>query len=75
MDVFNAVQKQDLDNCVRMRRTTEVDKIDSKRMCVDAMTKNGKVIFSEECKRLMDLRDEIGTKGGKKMRNAKLKHA
>ena len=39
VDVFNAVQKQDLDNCVRMRRTTEVDKIDSKRMCVDAITK------------------------------------
>ena len=49
-----------------MRSTPEVDKIDSKRMRVDAMTKKGEVSFAEECKRLLDLRDEIGTKGDKK---------
>ena len=35
-------------------------------MLVDAMTDKGEVSFSEECKRLMDIRDEIGTKGDKK---------
>ena len=30
------------------------------------MTKKGQVIFSEECKRLLDLCDEIGTIGDKK---------
>ena len=34
-------------------------------MCVEAMTEKGEVIFSEECKRLLDLCDEIGTKGDK----------
>ena len=49
-----------------MRSTPEKDKIDSKFMRVDAMTKKGEVSFSKECKRLLDLRDEIGTKGDKK---------
>ena len=49
-----------------MRSTPEVDKIDRKRMRVDAMNKKGEVIFSKECKRLLDLCDEIGTKGDKK---------
>ena len=49
-----------------MRSTPEKDKIDSKRMRVDAMNEKGEVRFFEECKRLMDLRDEIGTKGNKK---------
>ena len=47
-------------------------------MHVEAMTEKGEVIFAEECKRLLDLRDEIGTKGDKKhaKREAKahLKH-
>ena len=47
-------------------------------MRVDAMNKKGEVIFSEECKRLLDLCDKIGTKGDKKhaKREAKtcLKH-
>ena len=30
------------------------------------MTEKGEVRFSEEFKRLMDIRDEIGTKGNKK---------
>ena len=38
-------------------------------MRVDAMTKKGEVSFSKEYKRLLDLHDEIGTKGDKK--NAK----
>ena len=60
---FNAVQKQYLDTCLRMIITTEVDKIDSKRMRVDAMNEKGEASFAEECKRLLDLCDEIGTKG------------
>ena len=47
-------------------------------MRVEAMTEKGEVSFSKECKRLMDLCDEIGTKGDKKhaKREAKacLKH-
>ena len=47
-------------------------------MRVDAMTKMGEVKFSEECKRLLDLCDEIGTKRDNKYvkREAKsrLKH-
>ena len=35
-------------------------------MRVGAMTEKGEVIFAEECKRLLDLCDEIGTKGDKK---------
>ena len=69
VDGFNAVQKQYLDTCLRMRITPEVDNIDSKRMRVDAMTKKGEVIFSDECKCLLDLCDKIGTKGNNK--NAK----
>ena len=49
-----------------MRSTPEKDKIDSKRMRVEAMTEKGEVRFPKECKRLLDLRDEIGTKGDKK---------
>ena len=43
---FNAVHKQYLATCLRMRSTPEVDNIDSKRMCVDAMTNKGEVSFS-----------------------------
>ena len=49
-----------------MRGPPEVDKIDSKCMRVDTMTKKGEVIFAEECKRLLDIHDEIGTNGDKK---------
>ena len=52
-----------------MCSTPEKYKIDSKSMHVDAMTKKIEVRFPEECKSLLDLRDEIGTKGDKK--NAK----
>ena len=41
----------------------EVDKIDIKRICVDTMTNKVEVIFAEECKLLLDLCDEVGTKG------------
>ena len=78
VDGFNAVQKQYLATCLRIRSTPEKDKIDSKRMRVEAMTEKGEVSFAEECKRLMDLRDEIGTKGNKKHAKreakARLKH-
>ena len=66
MDGFNAAQKRYLATFLRMRSTTEKYKIDSKRMGVDAMTEKGEVSFSEECKRLMDIRDVIGTNGDKK---------
>ena len=78
VDGFNAVHKRYLDSCLRMRRTPEKHKIDSKRMRVEAMTEKGEVNFAEECKRLLDLRDEIGTKGDKKHAKreakARLKH-
>ena len=61
-----------------MLRTPEKDNIDSKRMRVEAMTEKGEVSFAEECKRLMDIRDEIFTKGDKKHAKreakARLKH-
>ena len=38
VDGFNAVQKLYLATCLRMCSTPEKDKIDSKRMPVDAMT-------------------------------------
>ena len=66
VDGFNAVQKQYLATCLRMRSTPEKHKIDSKRMRVEAMTEEGEVSFAEECKLLLDIRDEIGTKGDKK---------
>ena len=78
VDGFNAVQKQYLATCLRVHSTPEKDKIDSKRMHVEAMTENGEVIFAEECKRSLDIRDEIGTKGNKKHAKceakARLKH-
>ena len=66
VDGFHAVQKRYLATCLIIRSTPEKDKIDSKRMCVDAMTEKGEVSFSGECNRLLDLRDEIVTKGDKK---------
>ena len=78
VDGFNAIQKRYLATCLRMRSTPEKDKIDSKRMPVEAMTDKKEVSFSEECKRLLDIRDEIGTKGDKKHAKleakARLKH-
>ena len=78
VDGFNDVQKRYLATCLRMRSTTEKHKIESKRMRVESMTEKGEVSFAEECKRLLDIRDEIGTKGDKKhaKREAKsrLKH-
>ena len=47
LDAFNAVQKRYLATCLRMRRSPEKDKIDSKRMCVEAMTEKGEVSFSK----------------------------
>ena len=62
-----------------MRSTPEVDKIYSKHVRVDDMNKKWEISLSKQCKRLLDLRDEIGTKGDKKhaKREAKacLKHA
>ena len=63
---FNAVHKLHLSTCLRMCSTPKVEKIDSKRMRVYSMTKKREVSFSEEYKHLLDLRDEIGTKGGTK---------
>ena len=63
---FNDVKKQYLDTFLIMRRTPGVENIDSKRMHVYAMTKNGEVRFAKECKLLLDLCGEVGTKGDKK---------
>ena len=75
---FNAVQKLYWETCLRLRSTLEVKNIDGKHMNVDAMTEKGEVIFSKECKRLLDLCDEIFTKGDKKHAKceakARLKH-
>ena len=61
-----------------MRSIPEKDKIDSKRVCVEATTEKGEVSFAEECKSLLDLHDEIGTKGdnkhAKREAKAHLKH-
>ena len=73
VDGFNAVQKQYLDTCLRMHITPEVDNIDSKRMRVDAMTKKGEVSAAKECKPLLDIHDEVGTKGDKKHATRKAK--
>ena len=56
-----------------MSSTPEVDKIGSKRMRVHPMTEKGGVSFSKECKSLLDLCDEIGTKGDKKYVKRKAK--
>ena len=66
VDGFNSVQKGYLATFLRMRSTPEKDKIDSKHMRVESMTEKGEVSFAEECKRLLDLCDKIGTKGDKK---------
>ena len=42
-------------------------------MSVDTMTKKGEVSSAEECKRLLYLCDEIGTKGDKKHAKCKAK--
>ena len=79
VDGFNTIQKLYLAICFRIRSTSEVDKIDSKRMHVDAMTDKGEVSFYKEYKLLLDLSDEIGTKGdtkhAKREAKARLKHA
>ena len=64
--VFNAIQKQYLATCLRMCILSEVENIYSKRMLVDTMTNNGEVSYAEECKHLLDLSYDIGTKGDKK---------
>ena len=47
VDGFIAVLKRYLATCLRIRSTPEVDKIYSKRMRVDAMTKKVEVIFAK----------------------------
>ena len=78
VDGFNAVKKRYLAIFLRMHSTPEVENIGSKRMRVHAMTKKGKLRFAEECKRLLDICDEIGTKADKKYAKseskARLKH-
>ena len=37
------------------------------------MTEKGEVIFAKECKRLLDICDEIGTKGNNKHEKRKAK--
>ena len=73
VDGFNTVQKIYLATCLRIRSTPEVENIDSKQMRVVAMTKKGWLSFSKECKGLLDLRGEIGTKGDKKQEKREAK--
>ena len=44
---FNAVQKQYLATCLRMRSMPELDNVDNKLMRVDAITGKGESIFSK----------------------------
>ena len=78
VDGFNAVEKRYLATCLRMRSTPEKDKIDNKCMRVEAMTEKVEVSFAEDREHLLDLHDEIGTKGDKKHAKreakARLKH-
>ena len=78
VDGFNAVHKRYLATCLRMHSTPKKYKIESKCMRVKAMTDKGEVSFAEECKHLLGLCDEIGTKGDKKHAKreskARLKH-
>ena len=46
MGGFNSAHKQYVSTCLRMCSMPEVDKIDSKRMSVDAMTEKGEVILA-----------------------------
>ena len=66
VDGSNYVQKRYLATCLRICSTPEVYKIESERMRVDTMTKKGELILAKECKSLLYLYDEIGTKGDKK---------
>ena len=66
VDGFNAVHKQYLATCLIMSSMSEVENIDIKRMRVNVMHEKGEVSFAEECKCLLDICDEIGTKGDKK---------
>ena len=75
VDGFNAVQKRYSATCLRMRSTTEVDKIDIKRIRFDSMTKKGEVSFAEEYNHLLYLRDVISPRVIRNMRIAKLNHA
>ena len=75
MDGFNAVQKLYLATCLRMHSTPEKYNIDSKRMHVEAMTEKGEVRFAEECKRLLDLCDEIVPRAIRNMQNVRPMHA
>ena len=47
VDGFNSVQKRYLANCLRMRSTPGKDKINSKCMCIEAMTEKGEVRFAK----------------------------
>ena len=75
VDGFNAVQKRYLATCLRMIITPEVDKIESKRMRVDAMTEKGEVIFSEEFKGYWIFVIKLVPRVIRNTQNANLKHA
>ena len=47
VDDFNAVHKKYLATCLRIRSTPEVNKIDIKRIRVDAITDKGEVRFAK----------------------------
>ena len=66
VDGFDAVQKLYLATCLIMLSTPEVDTIDDKRLRVYSMIEKVEVRFAKECKRFLDLCDEIDTKGDKR---------
>ena len=70
---FNDVHKRYLATCLRICSTPGVHNIDIKHMRVDSMTNKGEVRYAEECKRLLDICDEIVTKGDKKHAKQKAK--
>ena len=75
VDGFNAVQKQYLATCLRMRSTPEKDKIDSKRMRVETMKEKGEVSFAEECKRYWIFVMKLVPRAIRNMQNVRPKHA
>ena len=71
---FNAIHKRYLAIFLRMRSTPEVDKIDSKCMCVDAMTEKGESSFAKDVSVYRIFVMKLVPMVIRKMRNTKLNH-
>ena len=75
MDDFNTVKKRYLSTFLRMCSTPDVDKIDTKRMRVDDMTKKEEVSFPNNVSVYWTFVLKLVTRVILNMRNANLKHA